>query len=190
MEKRFIGLFGSFLCLYGIFSAIKFGNVFWYTPFTIGGTLFLGYLNYNQKNENILTNLEKNPKRILKIYLIYILMALIIEYIGRFTLNLWTYEQFTKNQVIIHFFLIGYPLGFSFIYESFTLIKKRVKSFNQALMITSLVNAFLHEIPNTFAWAWTYAIPSGFEIFKINIWVIIGWLILIEIPIIVNQRMR
>lgn len=190
MHKKYIGIMGLILALYGIFSAIKFGNIFWYTYFTIGGTLFLGYINYSKKNENILTNFEKNPKRILKIYLFYVLMAVVTEYLGRVVLNMWIFGPFNTSQVIIHGFLIGYPFAFFFVYESFILIKEKIKSFNLAFIITTLLNAFLHEFPNTFAWAWTYTLNFGFEIFRINIWIIIAWAILVEIPIIINQKVK
>jgi len=181
---KIIGIVGFILFLYGIISAIFFSNIFWYSTFVIGGTLFLGYLNYKCKDDSILKIFEKDKIKVLKIYLFYLLATILIEFSGRFILNLWAYPYFTGIDKIIHVFLIGYPFAFFFIYESFTLIKKLVKGTKLSIFLAIIINAFLHEIPNTFVWTWEYNIPYiNFEILQINIVVIVGWSILIAVPL-------
>ena len=124
----------------------------------------------------------------MKNYGFYLLFTLLIEFVGRFILNFWDYPSFNLEDRIIHVFLIGYPFAFFFIHESFKLIHKKVDSFSVAIIITTILNTFIHEIPNLFAQEWIYTIPSiSFEILSINIVVIIGWIILISIPLITKR---
>jgi len=182
-----IGIIGMFLILYSLISSMVYSKVFWYGTFVLGGTLFLGYINCNLKIKSLF---YFNKKTILKQYLIYFICGLIIEMIGRFTLHLWIDNpSFTFIVEIVEVFLLAYPFAFFFIYESFMLIKKIVKSFGLAVFLTTLISAFLHEYPNTFVWEWTYRIPYiSFEILQINIVVIFGWMILVAIPLIVNNK--
>lgn len=173
------GLIGFILVLYGVISAVFYANTTWYSYFVIGVTLFLGYINYRLDNESIL---RKRPVYILKTFAFYLVIAVVIELIGRFWLNLWNYPSFNLTDEIIHVFLIGYPFAFFSIYESFVLLRKRF-SFIVTIILTTLINGFAHEIPNTFAWEWVYTVSFGFEILQINILAIIAWTILIAVPL-------
>ena len=183
-----IGIIELILVIYGVISAIFFSNVFWYDYFTIGGTFFLGYINYKINNKSIFEILEKNKTKFFKMYFLYVIAAIVIELIGRFILNFWDYPSLSPLEKVIHSFLIGYPFAFFFINESFILINKKIKLFSLALVSVIIINAFVHEIPNTFAWAWVYTIPYvTFEILHINIVVIVGWIVLVCVPLIVNK---
>jgi len=186
-----VGFIGLLLVVYGLISAIIFSNVTWYSYFVVGGTFFLGYTNYRLKNESILKVLEKNRTKVLKIYGFYLFMTIFIELIGRILFHLWKYPSFNLPEKIIHVFLIGYPFAFFFIYESFVLIRKRIQSFSFTIILATLINAFLHEIPNTFAWEWKYKIPYiTFEVLQINIVIIIGWVVLIGVPLIAKKILK
>jgi hypothetical protein len=183
--RGLIGIIGLLLAIYGLASAIFYSNVTWYSYFTIGGTFFLAYLNSRLKNKSIF---EKSKIQIAKIYGIYFLITLLIEFVGRFLLHLWIYPSLNVTEQIINVFLIGYPFAFFFIAESLTLIRKKVHSFTLTIILATLINAFLHEVPNIFAWEWKYTIPYvTFEILQINIVVIVGWIILIAVPIFTDK---
>ncbi len=88
----------------------------------------------------------------------------------------------------VHVFLVGYPFAFFFVRESFIMISKKTGSLAPAIVLTTLVNAFIHEIPNTFVWEWVYNIPYvTLKIFQINIVVIAGWVILVSVPLLTKR---
>lgn len=178
-----LAITGLLIAVYGLVSSFVFHSYIWYAFFVIGGTFFLTWINFKLKNESLF---DKNFSYLLKTYLIYLLLGIFIELIGRFLLNLWIYPYFGFFEEIIYVLLIGYPFAFFFIYESFKIISKFF-SFNTSLILTLVLNSFLHEIPNTFSWEWMYLIPFfKLYIFKINIIVIIGWSILIAVPFLRN----
>ncbi|MBI2173386.1 MAG: hypothetical protein HYT73_04255 [Candidatus Aenigmarchaeota archaeon] len=179
-----IGIIGLLLALYGIISAVFYSNILWYSYFVVGGTLFLAYANCRLKNDSIL---KHDRKYILKTYGIYLLFTILIEIAGRFVLGLWNYPFFSLMDEFVHVFLIGYPFVFFFVRESFVMINKKT-GLLAAIILTTLVNAFVHEIPNTFVWVWVYTIPYvTLEIFQINIVVIVGWAILVLVPLITKR---
>lgn len=185
------GILGLVLTFYGLISAIFYSNVNWYAYFVIGGTFFLGYINYLLKNESIFEKLEKDKKKSLKTYLYYVIAGLGIELVGRFLFHLWSYPSLSGLNEIIQVIFIFYPFGLSLVYESFILIKKFVKSFKVTIIVATLINAFVHEVPNTFVWEWKYTIPYiTFEVLQINIVVIIGWVILITVPLIGEKILK
>lgn len=178
----FIGIIGLLFAIYGVFSAILYSNATWYSYFVIGGTFFLAWINQIIKNDSIF---EKSKIYLLKTYGLYLLFTIVIEIVGRFIFNFWHYPSFDLADKIIHVFLIGYPFAFFLIHESFKLIRKKVPSLAVTVIFTTLVNAFVHEVPNIFAWEWVYTIPYvTFEMLQINIVVIVGWVVLIAVPII------
>jgi len=183
--RGLIGIIGLLLAIYGVISAVFYSNVAWYSYFTIGGTFFLAYLNTKLKNKSIF---EKSKIQIAKTYGSYLIITILIEIVGRFLLHLWIYPSFNITEQIIHVFLIGYPFAFFFIGESLILIRKKVHPFTLTIILATLINTFLHELPNLFAWEWRYTIPYvTFEILQINILVIVGWAILIAVPIITDK---
>ncbi len=187
MKKYFhiLGVSGLLLATYGVVSAILYSNVIWYSYFTIGGTFFLAWINRILKNDPLF---EKSKIYLLKTYGLYLFFTILIEIVGRFILNLWYYPFFDLTDEIIHGFLIGYPFAFFFIHESFKLIRKKVHSLTLTIILTTLINAFIHEVPNTFVWAWIYTIPYvTLEVLEINIVVIVGWVVLIAIPLITKR---
>lgn len=181
-------MIGLVVVLYGLFSAISLSSQVWYSYFVIGGTFFIGYLNYKFKNKTLFWDLEKNKLKVLETYFFYIIATISIELVGRFWLHFWYYPNFGIAEQIVHVLLIGYPFAFFFIYESFVLLNKWIKKFSVLFIVSMITNAFLHEIPNIFAWEWIYTIPYiRLEIFQINIVVILGWSVLIAVPLITQK---
>lgn len=183
-----IGIIGLILAVYGLVSAVFYSNVTWYSYFVIGGTLFLAYINSKLKNESIL---GKSRIYFLKTYGLYLLFAVLIEIIGAFLLGFWEYPSFGVADKVIHVFLISYPFAFFFIHESFNLLRKIAPSYSLTIILAMLINAFLHELPNVFAREWVYTIPYlTLEILHINIVVIVGWLVLVAIPLLTKRIMQ
>ncbi len=176
-----IGLVGLLAAGYGVVSAVVFSNVTWYSYFTTGATGFLGWINLKLRNESILA---QDKRLLLKTYMLYVLAALLIELVGRFLLRFWEYPSFTPTEELVHVFAIGYPFAFFAIYESLVLIRRYLPSFHLSVIAATLLNALTHELPNTFAWEWRYAIPYvTLEILQINVVVIVGWIILVAVPL-------
>ncbi len=186
--NHILGIIGLLLAIYGVVSAILYSNVTWYSYFVIGGTFFLAWINQILKNDSLF---EKSKIYIVKTYGIYLLFTILIEIIGRFVLNLWYYPSFNLADKIIHVFLIGYPFNLFFVYESFKLIQRKVSSLSLTIILATLINAFIHEVPNIFVWEWIYTIPFiTFEILQVNIVVIVGWVVLVVIPLITKRILK
>jgi hypothetical protein len=185
MIRKIIGVSGFILAVFGLVSAISYSSVTWFSYYVIGGTLFLAWLNQLLKNDSLFT---KSIPNLLKTYGIYLLFAILIEVVGRYILHFWAYPSFNQTEIAIHVYLIGYPFVFFFIYESYILIRTKSPNMASAVILTTLINAFIHEIPNTFAWEWVYTIPYiTIEIFQINIVVIVGWIILVAVPLVTKR---
>ena len=186
-----LGLIGSILILYGFILAFFKSNVFWYDYFVIGGTLLFGSINYKIGNAGLFALIKNKSINFLKLYISYLIFAILIEIVGRFLLNLWFYPSSSVLDQIIYVFLIGYPFAFFFVYETFVMFNGKIRSKTLAFVFTFIFSAFLHEIPNVFVWSWIYTIPYiKFEIFQINIVVIIGWSILVLVPLLVKRYLK
>jgi hypothetical protein len=174
-----LGLIGVLFFLWGLVSAISLSSTIWYSYFVFGGTLFFAWINKTLKNESLF---QKNLKYILKTYIAYLLFTVIIELIGRFIFELWLYPGFNTLQIIFHVFLIGYPFAF---------VSSKISSSAGAFVITVLASSLFHEIPNTFAREWVYLVPYiALEIFRVNILVILGWAILVAVPLITKNALN
>lgn len=191
MVKNFnpvIGLLGLAVAFYAILSAILYSNQLWLSSFVVGGSLFLGYLNYQLNNESILTTWEKDKRQLLVSYVVYLFATLLIEFVGRLVLRLWDYPSLGMGELLFHVFLVQYPIGFFYLYESFVLVRSRAKPFSVALLVSSIATAFLVEIPNTTAPEWKYNIPFvTLQILQVNVVVVLGWVILTSVPIVAKK---
>ncbi|OGK37750.1 hypothetical protein A3B02_00495 [Candidatus Roizmanbacteria bacterium RIFCSPLOWO2_01_FULL_42_14] len=187
---NFLGLTGFILTLFGLYSVFFLFYDKWYTSFVIGGTLFLGYINHKLRHGSFFEKLIQQPKTLLLTYGLYVISALLIDAVGKQLFRLWHYPSLNPSEQIFHVYLLGYPFAFFMVYESWILIKHSVTYMPLAFIITFLVNAFVHEIPNTYAGEWIYTIPFiTSEIFGVNIVVILGWSLLLKIPFTINKQL-
>jgi hypothetical protein len=182
---RFIGLL---LIVISLIGAFFFSFLTWYIYYVIGGTLFLSSFN-KSSSTSFLNELIHNRKRLAFTYGSFLLAAISIDAIGKFFLGWWHYnEALGVRDQLLHVYLLGYPFCLFMVYETWLLIKRQIKPFWFAFITTTLVSAFIHEYPNTFVYEWRYTIPGfSFEIFNIHIVVIIGWSILVAIPLVVTS---
>lgn len=190
-KRAWISFIGLGLAGYGLVSALFFAGATWYSYYASGGAVALSYLNYRLGRASLLDEICERRTGFLKTYALYLLAGILIEALGRFLLHLWVYPAFDLGDEIVHVFLIGYPASFFFISETLVLIGPALPSRGLTLLIATLLNAFVQEYPNTFAWEWRYNIPYvSLEILRINVVVIAGWAILIVIPLIVKRILR
>lgn len=176
-----------------IISIISFGSLFygwglWYFPAVIGVWFIFDYFS-SKKNKNTAIQLfNNNKKEFFNLYLLMFFLGCAIELLGKFILNFWSYPYQT-NLILDLLGLAVYPfilISFREMYESLNLIIK-----NKIILIISsmLLGIIIWEIPNLLLYSWIYKIPYvNLEIFKINIVVIIGWIILIAFPVWIYNR--
>ena len=180
------GAIGLVLAAYGIASAVWYNGI-WYSYFAIGGALFFGSINSRLGNRGLFRAFAKNRLRLLALYAIYLLAGIGIELLGRFALHLWHYPKFGLLDEVLHIYLISYPFAFFMIHEIFTALRAKF-DYAKAFMLAWIGSAFLNEVPNTRAMEWAYTIPFvKLELLGVNIIVIIGWVILIGVPLIVEK---
>jgi len=130
------------------------------------------------------------PYVLVKILIFLTLLSIILPIID-FSL----FNGVEINKIMVLCLIIGIssvsPIGFYLSEDSFLgqILKVDLRTIG-ALLLTSFISSFLHEIPNTYAWEWVYQnIPfTSFEVLNVNIIVLtIGWLFLTISAISVNE---
>lgn len=185
-----LGTVGLLLAIYGygVASAILYSNIPWYIYYTVGGTFFLAWLNQFVENDSLF---GKSTIYLLKTYGLYLLFTILIEIVRRCILILGNYPSFNLTNEYIHLFFIGYPFAFFYINESFKLILSKIHPVPITIILVTFIDAFVHEISSIFAWEWVYTIPYiTFEVLQVNIVVIVGWVILIAVPLITKRILK
>ena len=84
--------------------------------------------------------------------------------------------------------LIVYPFGSMFAREAFQTINSHIKSYRAAIIITTLVNIIIWEIPNLFSYDWIYTVPYLEKLTilnHLNILIFLTWPLLIIFPLMV-----
>lgn len=111
---------GFFLSCYGIYSAIQYSNIYWYSYFVLGSFFFFDYLDFKLKNTSTLRRLFTGEKTIFFIYMSYIVITLVLDKIyGLWIANNWIFPHFNFLEDVIHVIIIGYPFAFFSVYEMF-----------------------------------------------------------------------
>lgn len=168
---------GLFLFVLGLYLAFFQHSDIWYSVFLVGGFLFLEGINYS-KGFSVL----KNRKLFLQTWLIFIVIAIVIEIIGNLWLNLWDYPTFNKLNYLIHVLVTGYVFTSFFGLEFFVLLQRIFKSKKSQIIIlpvSAFLFGYLNEYPNIFAYEWKYINwPLG-EFLGIPILVSLLWIVLL-----------
>ena len=168
---------GLILFVFGLYLAFFQHSDIWYSFFLIGGFLLLEGINY-PKGFSVFTNI----KWFLKIWLIFIVIAIIIEIIGNLWLNLWDYPTFNKLNYLMHLLITGYVFTGFFGLEFFVLLQRIFTSKKTQIIIlpiSAFLFGYLNEYPNIFAYEWKYVnLPLG-EFLGIPILISLLWLILL-----------
>lgn len=168
---------GLFLFAFGLYLAFFKHSDIWYSFFLIGGFLFLEGINY-PKGFSIL----KNRKWFLQTWLIFIVIAVVIEIVGNLWLNLWDYPTFSKLNYLIHLLVTGYVFTGFFGLELFVLLQRIFTSRKSQIIIlpiSSFLFGYLNEYPNIFAYEWKYVNWPFGEFLGIPILVSFLWIILL-----------
>jgi hypothetical protein len=168
---------------------------YWYNPAVIGVWLFFDNIAHLQKNKTTLDLIfNQKYKKFLCLYFALLILAVLIEVIGSLVLKLWSYPKLWAIEPLWLMLLINfvsylfYPFILMSFKEMYVVIKSFIKNKYISCIIFMLLGIIIWEIPNIFSQDWIYNIPFiSFEIFHINIIVIIGWIILIVAPLYVYK---
>lgn len=105
-------IIGIGLTLFGVFSAIKQSNVYWYSYFVVGIFLVCDYIDYQFRGKSVSSPIfDKNYRNFLFIYIFFVVASVFIELFGRIIGKMWYYPNYGLVDHIIHVFLIAYPFG-------------------------------------------------------------------------------
>ena len=115
----FVAIFGFFVTLFSLHLAINIGFGAWYTPFVIGSYCLFGAVTKLFYNNSTLSLLACKPLKWFQLYLFIVLMGFITEVLGRKIGNFWVYPYFDFKDIVIHVWLIGYPLALFSAIESY-----------------------------------------------------------------------
>jgi len=187
-DNIFAAIFGVIITVTSLIAAfLEIG--LWYFPATIGVWLIFDYFSSMKNKNTTLQILKRSKKKFIFLYLLMLMLGCTIEVTGRFILKLWVYP-FQTTAFLELLGVLFYPfILFSFreMYESLSII---IKIRWLTLVSSMILGICLWEIPNLFVYSWVYLIPIvKQEIFKINIVVIIGWVLLISLPVYIYNRL-
>jgi len=172
-------------------------NKFWYFVAPFGAFLLFDYLSHLRGNKTTLDILfEKKYSNFIKLYLILFVFGIFIEVVGSYTLGLWSYKLSNYNSQFSYcleltiknprLFLgwVGYPIILMHFKEIYSFIGSFFRSKPITVIISMILGILIWEIPNNRTLDWIYKIPFvNFEVLGINIIVIVGWGILILVPL-------
>lgn len=179
VAKRALGGVGLLLLLASLLLILTHSYHGWYLMFVVGLTFLLGFVNDYKGRRSFYHWLFYDRLRFFTSYIYYFMVGVLIELVGRLFLGLWEYVTFDELFFVIYVFLIGYPFALFAVYETYCLINQFMGKY-EAIVVTTIVSAFLHEIPNTWMTSWFYIIPLvSLKILQINVVVICGWVILV-----------
>ena len=183
-----------------IISAIlyHFKSPYWFNSAVVGAWLLFDNLSYSRKNKTTLDLLiQKNYKKILILYLVLLGTSLILEGIGSFSLRFWSYPKlWNLNPVpkLLTMNIIGflfYPFILMSFRETYNFFKSLFKKGIFALLFSMFLGILIWETPNFLSKDWIYHISLiNFEVAGINILVIIGWIILILVPVYIYRILK
>ncbi len=157
----------------------------WYFSAAVGLWLFFDYFTGENTAFQIL---QKNKKQFLFLYLMMMFLGCSIEYIGRFILEWWVYPM--GNSLIYEFLLIiFYPFILFSFHGMYLFLSQVIKNKILVFISAMLLGMLIWETPNMFSHDWVYTISqTNLEIFNLNIIIIIGWSVLIGLPVYVHNN--
>lgn len=172
-----------------IITIISFGSIFitryWFFPVVIGIWLVFDYFASKKNKNTALQVLLRDKKKFFNLYLTLFFFACAVEIIGRFILNWWDYPYLSPGIYLFGLFL--YPFNLFFYREMYMSIRNYI-NWKVALPLAMLVGIIVLELPNMFSGDWVFTIPFGFEIFNLNIVIIIGTAALIVFPVYIYRE--
>ncbi len=155
-----------------------------------GVWLFFDNLNHFSGNKTTLDLITKKKyHQFFVLYLVLLLASILIEVIGSIILKLWSYPKLWAYEPLSLLLLVNgwgylsYPIILMSFKEMYSFVKSFFKNKFVSVIISMLMGIIIWEVPNLFSRDWVYNIPYiHWEIFQINVVVIIGWIILILGP--------
>jgi hypothetical protein len=107
-------------------------------------------------------------------------LGLSIEATGRYLLHLWYYPYINSltHEILLFLFYPFILISFREMYNSVNKVVKNRLSF----ILTMLLGILLWEVPNLFSGDWIYSFP-GPGLVGINPIFILGWILLIGLPV-------
>jgi len=179
---------GAVMAVYGVVAAVALDQSAWHTPVLVGGTVFAAYLVYLTDRAGLLWDLVISPVRVPLQYAIYVGIGVVIELIGQHMLGWWSYPAFSPMLEVVHVGLIGYPFLFFLLFELYVLLHWLSRRVWFSLVAAWLVSIVVNEFPNWVAQQWIYDIPviPGWEVLGLHVFVIVGWIIPLVIPLFVR----
>lgn len=186
----FLGLYLIELWYYNYSLLIEYIFLYlWIYP--VGGIVMVQSYIYLTNAFNSKKILTPNPPpkidtaKILKSCIIFLFLSLLVAVLGNiFDIKYYLQLFFVTNSIFLTL-LINYV---SEKINSKSLIRdifNRPKLTAIAFIGGTYINAIFHELPNTHAWQWVYTnIPlSSISIFKVPVFVFLGWPILMLVPL-------
>jgi len=166
----------------------------WYNFLVFGAWFLFDNLASLRKQKTTLDIIiKKKYKLFLEVYLVLLGFGILIELLGSILLGLWSYPKLWSIEPFWFMLLINivgylcYPFILISFIEEYRFFKTIVKRW-WAVILSVVVGILIWEIPNVFSRDWIYNIPYfKSELFGVNLIVILGWLILVIFPVLLDH---
>ncbi len=186
----FVGIIGIILVITGILLAVIFRIIPWYLYFAPGVIFILVWCNARVGANHLFDRLEKNYKRELIIFLLYLGTACAIELCGNNVFHFWTYPDLLPSPITFSYIILTYIFAFYLLYELYTFLSKILKNQPAAFIITFILAGFIQEYLNTFVYEWKYTLTflkDPLMLLGIPVIMLLGWTVFIVAPIVAHS---
>jgi len=181
-------ILGIVLTVISLYLAFTKTN-YWYLLGSIGVWFIFDYVASLKDPNTALQIFRRDKLQFFNLYMILFLAGATIEFVGRGIFDLWFYTAL-QDPILELVILVFYPFLFFSFREMYTSIKNAVLNPPFALVVSVFFGIVFWELPNLISRDWIYVIPGvDFEILGLNIVVVIGWFILIWLPVYVYDQM-
>lgn len=169
-------------------------SIVWYNFLLLGSWLLFDNLAHWKKQKTTLDLITQKKYRLfLEVYSILLIFGILLEIVGSLWLGLWSYPKLwalEPSWLLISISLWGY-LSYPFILISFIEMFRFFRTIGNkylAIIISMATGILIWEIPNVYSQDWVYQINFfSYELFGVNLVVMVGWIILITIPLILDH---
>jgi hypothetical protein len=186
-DHIFVLILGLMIAVFSLIEAFS-GIGLWYFPATVGIWFIFDYFSSIKNKNTTLQVFKENKKKFFYLYLLMFMFGCTIEVIGRFILKLWIYP-FQDTIILELLGILFYPVILFSFREMYGSLHILIKTRWIAVISSMILGIVLWEIPNLAVYSWIYSIPfTELSIIGINIIVIIGWVLLIIIPVYIYNK--
>ncbi len=166
-------------------------NIVWYNFAVWGWWLFFDCLSHWQGNKTTLDLIfKKKYYSFFRLYGLLLLISIVMEVVASLIFGLWSYPKLWRIEplwllILVNFWgYLSYPIIFMSLMEMYAFLYTLIRRKWIAVISFLIVGIVIWEVPNIFSQDWIYYISFvDYNLGGLNVVVILGWVILLFIPV-------